>query len=309
MRLKGIFLVVFVLIVVIGLMVYLFIPYNVNELNNMSFNKPGNSNSNFNIEGSYEGMQFYDNMRFPTTDISYRIGPECTLQKKASMKEAFEIIENKTLLNFYPVSFNEDITIACDGETQIEGGMFIAGEGGPTNITVSGDLNIISKGKILLLRESKCSRPNIATHELLHVLGFDHSNNKENIMYDITSCKQIIGDDIPAFINEIYDIPSLPDLSFEDAEGNLNGKYLNANLSVRNQGLVKSPKTSILVYADDKKIKEISLNELDVGYGTKVSLYNIWVNKISINEMRFVINSDFDELSMSNNEITLSLKK
>ena len=59
----------------------------------------------------------------------------------------------------------------------IREGKFIAGEGGPTNITVSGKYNVITHGSILLIRESRCSIPTIAIHELLHVLGFKHSNN------------------------------------------------------------------------------------------------------------------------------------
>ena len=59
-------------------------------------------------------------------------------------------------------------------------GLFIAGEGGPSNITKSGDFSVITHGSILLIKESKCERPNIAIHELLHALGFDHSENPNN---------------------------------------------------------------------------------------------------------------------------------
>jgi hypothetical protein len=307
MRWKGILIMVIVLIMVILLIIYFFIPYNITELDFSSLNEP--ENPNFNLDGSYKAMQFYNNMRFPYAEISYRIEDNCTLSKKASMEEAFEILENATILNFYPVSSNEEIIVQCDSKEQVEGGMFIAGEGGPTNITVAGDLNIITSGKILLIREPNCPRPNVPLHELLHVLGFDHSENEDNIMYEITKCKQTLGEDIPGFINEIYSIPSYPDLTFEDAEGNMQGKYLNANFSVRNQGIISSPDTEILIYADDKIVKEVELESLRVGYGTKISLYNIWVNKISLDEIRFVINSDFEELSRENNEITLVLKK
>ena len=304
MRWKGALVAVLTLAIVVLLTVYLFIPYNLTEL---SFSQP--ENPNFNLDGTLAQMQFYENMRFPSSSISYRIEDDCTLSKKASMKEAFALLENATVLDFYPVVYGEEIIVECDSTALIEGGMFIAGEGGPTNITVAGDLNIISSGKILLLREPKCSRPNVPLHELLHVLGFDHSENEDNVMYEITRCKQTLGEDIPMFINELYSIPSAPDLVFEDAEGFMQGKYLNANLSIRNIGILPSEETNILVYADDKVVKEIVLEKLDVGYGTKISLYNIWINKISISEIKFVIDSDFEEMSISNNEISLSLKK
>jgi hypothetical protein len=307
MKWWGIFSMFFVIVVVILLTVYLFVPYNVSELDFTANSKP--ENPNFSLDGNYAMMQFYENMRFPSNRISYRIEDDCSLTKKASMEAAFEILENATVLDFYPVSFNEEILVQCDTKTQIEGGMFIAGEGGPTNITVSGDLNIISSGKILLIREPKCSKPNVPLHELLHVLGFDHSENEDNIMYEITKCQQTLGDQITGFIDEIYAIPGAPDLAFEEVEGDMHGKYLNANLSVRNQGIVSAPASNILVYADDKLVKEITLESLKVGFGTRISLYNIWVNKISISEITFVINSSFEELSTENNELVLNLKK
>jgi hypothetical protein len=118
-----------------------------------------------------------------------------------------------------------------------------------------------------------------------------------------------LGDDIPAFINEIYSIPSLPDLAFENASGIMHGKYLDANMSIRNLGILDAPASSVLIYADDKLIKEVSVEKLEVGYGSKISLVNIWVNKLSISEIRFVINSSFEEMTILNNKITLNLKK
>lgn len=303
MNLKGVLLFLSVMVILCLLIVYFFVPLNTTELGSSK-----NSNSNFTLNESYGNMQFYENMRFPSTDISYRISG-CPLDKKANMEEAFSILSNLTVLEFYPVSKREEIFVTCDDETQFDGNLFIAGEGGPTNITVAGDYNIITSGKILLLRESQCPKPNVAIHELLHVLGFDHSTNPENIMYEITKCSQTIGEDIIEFINTIYLIPSQPDLVVEDVSGFMSGKYLNANLTVRNQGITDSLRGKIIIYADDKEIKQIPLDYLEVGYGTKLSLSNIWINKISINEIKFVIETDFEELSKSNNEVVLYLAK
>ena len=50
-------------------------------------------------------------------------------------------------------------------------------------------------------------------------------------MYEISRCDQTIGEDIISFINEIYSIPSSPDLLFENATALMHGKYLDINLT------------------------------------------------------------------------------
>jgi len=76
-----------------------------------------------------------------------------------------------------------------------------------------------------LLRKSSCSTPNIAIHELLHALGFKHSSNPENIMYHITQCEQNISKDMIDYINELYAIPSLPDLKLHNTSAKLKGDF------------------------------------------------------------------------------------
>lgn len=292
-----------VIILICLLVVYFFIPLNTIELSSFR-----NSNSNFTLNEAYEDMQFYNNMRFPSTNISYRIS-ECSLDKRSNMEEAFLILENLTLLDFYPVPEKEEILVNCDDRVKFDGDLFIAGEGGPTNITVAGEYNIITSGRILLLRESQCSKPNIAIHELLHVLGFDHSQNPDNIMYEISKCNQEIGEDTINFINTIYSIPSRPDLVIDDVSGFMSGKYLNTNLTIRNQGIIDSLGGKIIIYADNKEIKQIPFDSLEVGYGTRLSLSNIWINKISINEIKFFIDTDFEEINKLNNEAILYFEK
>ncbi len=293
---------IFIVLVVSLLVFYWFIPRGA-----INFGiKTGNSN--FSVGSEYQEMQFYQNMRFPNPEISYKIS-DCTLQKEDEMEEAFDIVSNLTLLDFYVVDNNEEISVTCDSGAKIEGGLFIAGEGGPTNITRAGEFNVIFHGKILLIRESNCERPNIAIHELLHVLGFNHSANPKNIMYYISKCNQVIGDDTIDLINDLYSYPSYPDLAFENVSAQMKGKFLDVNVSVRNNGLKDTGTAKIIIYADGRKIKEIEFEPLQVGYGRMMVLVNIWVPQIVVNELEFYIDYSGNELDKENNKIKLKIKE
>lgn len=293
-----------IIIIILLVSAYWFIPLNSTE-----FNLSSNSNTNFSLN-SYDNIpiQFYENMRFPEKTISYKI-ENCPLQRKNDMERAFEIMEQETILEFYPVIKDEQITITCDDNKRYEGKLFIAGEGGPTNITIAGNLNVIEAGKILLMKDSDCEKPNIAIHELLHVLGFDHSENPKNIMYEISRCDQTIGEDIIYFINEIYSIPSNSDLLFEDAYAKMHGRYLDINFSIRNNGLKRSEKTTVKILADNKEVRNVEIPPTEIGYGRKISVVNIWVNQIEVRNIEFVIESNFEELDKNNNQVTFEIKK
>ncbi len=293
--------VMFTILVVSLLGFYWFIPGNAIDFGIKT------GHSNFSINSEYEEMQFYKNMRFPTPTISYKIF-DCPLQKEDEMEYAFEIMSDLTLLNFYAVEDNEEIFVTCDSKNKIEDGLFIAGEGGPTNISIAGEFNVISNGQILLIKQSRCENPNIATHELLHVLAFKHSLNKNNIMYNISKCSQTIGEDIIGLINEIYSYPSYPDLVFENVSAQMDGMFLNANLSVRNNGLKNAEMAKVIIYADEKKIKEIDIEPLQIGYGRIITFENIWVPQLSVDEFEFYINYSGDELDKENNRVRLEIK-
>jgi len=290
----------FFLLVVGLLLFYWFLPTGEIEF----ISAP--ANPNFSISGSV-GTQFYENMRFPDPVISYRI-LDCPLQRTNDMDGAFEILSNLTSLSFNPVAANEEISIICQEAAKIKEGIFIAGEGGPTNITKAGSFNVIIQGQILLLKDSDCTRPNIAIHETLHVLGFDHSVNKNNIMYNITNCDQTIGEDLINLINELYSVDSLPDLSFEDVTANIDGRYLNTNISIRNQGLRDAGESKLVIYVDGKSIKEVDITSLRIGYGRTISLSNLRISKLSVDEIEYSIETDFSELDKKNNRISLNIK-
>ena len=301
MNWKAIFGFIFLLIVVSLLVIYWFVPLNSSEF------LVKTRETNFSLD-SKSDMQFYLNMRFPESRISYKID-DCTLQKQDDMKRAFNIVEDLTDLDFYPTTSNEEIYVTCSSTNKFEGGMFIAGEGGPTNITKGNDLNVIFQGTILLIKDSKCSEPNVALHELFHVLGFNHSENSNNIMYYVSKCRQEISDDMVDLINELYSIPSYADLSFEDVSANMNGKYLNTNFTIRNYGLKDTTSSKLKIYADGKEIKSIDIHPLEIGYGRSISLTNVFISQLNVNELEFLIETSFPELDKENNKIILEIKQ
>jgi len=295
----------FTLIVVFLLGIYWFLPFG--ETFEFEFIQ---KNSNFTLGSNLDsetGVQFYQNMRYPSPEISYKID-NCPLQKKDDMERAFRILENETLLNFFPVQSEEQIKIVCDSKTKLDENHFIAGEGGPSNITQTENFNVIHKGDILLLRDSKCAKPNVALHELLHALGFNHSQNPNNIMYHISKCSQTLGQDTIDFINEVYLFPSYPDLSFENVSATRKGSYIDLNFTLRNNGLANSEELKVLIFADGKNINEIDSDSLNIGHGRAVVLRNIFVLKRTVDVLEITIEYDPPELNKENNNIKLNIK-
>ena len=283
----------------VGLLaVYWFVPFGTIEFESKS--------NDFSLVNQSE-MQFYHNLRYSDSEISYRIY-DCPLKKKNDMEEAFEIIANQSVLSFSPVDFQEDIFVTCDSKNKLEGGLFVAGEGGPVKITKGDNFNVILKGEVLLIRSSECKNPNIAIHELLHALGFNHSENSNNIMYPVSKCNQEIGSEIFGFLNKLYSTPSEPDIVLGNVSAVMRGKYLDVNVSVKNDGLRDSEEAEVQIYADDKLVKTLELDAMKIGYGRVISLSNLWVGQVSVDRIDVFINSSFSELEKNNNRISLRVK-
>ena len=303
--LKTILVIIFLIFLVSILWVYWFTGFGDVQL--LNSNTQG---SNFSMNLTSNNMQFYENLRYSDSIISYRIADKCTLQKKADAERAFEILENKTILDFYSVNSNEEILITCESRQKIKEDYFIAGEGGPVNISRAGQFNVIFNGQILLIRQSECPNPNIALHEILHALGFGHSSNQNNIMYEISECSQTLGDDIPRFIDELYSIPSNPDLTFEEVLPLIHdGKYLDLNMSVKNIGLKNSEKAFVKIYLDDEVFQKMELKELKVGSGMKFTIQNLKLKTTNFNEIKFIIEANFEELDKANNEVSFKIEE
>ena len=303
MNWKATFGFIFLLIVVILLALYWFFPLDSSEF----FVKT--KETNFTLDNSTD-MQFYKNMRFPEPRISYKIDSDCILQKQEDMKRGFDIIEDLTILDFYPVNSNEEISVTCSNKNVREqGGLFIAGEGGPTKITQGGEFNVIYQGTILLIRDSKCPKPNVAMHELFHVLGFNHSKNPNNLMYPISKCNQEISQDMIDLIDKLYSVPSYADLSFENVSASMNGRFLNTNFTIRNYGFKNATSSKLKLYADGKQIESFDITPVNIGEGRFISLSNIFISQLNINELEYNLETNFPELDKENNIVILEIKK
>lgn len=277
------------------------------------FGVSGPVNSNFTINASFEEeMQFYENLRYKKSDISYSVSDDCSLPKLDEIQRATEILENSTILNFYEVEDDAEIEVTCeDSVSRGERGAFIAGEGGVTRVVSSGDFSVILNGKVLLLRDTQCADPIVGIHEFLHALGFDHSDNPNNIMYPTVRCQQTIGEDIPAYIEWIYSFQTLPDLTIENASASIQGRYIDLALTVRNEGLEDAGNSKIVIYADGKEIKEFDVDSLEIGSGRKITLTNVplsFTQRTVHNEIEFLVEYDSEELDKNNNVVTLEIK-
>jgi Matrixin/CARDB len=294
----------FTVIVFCLLILYWFVPFN-----SVEYNAPINSNFSLN-SSTLSQMQFYPNMRYPSPNISYNIDSSlCSLNRQSDIQQALGIIQNLTILNFYPVDSNPEISISCNSKIIINENYFVAGEGGPTNISETNDFNVITHGQVLLLRDSDCPTPNVAIHELLHSLGFNHSTNPNNVMYPVTNCDQTIGQDIPALINNLYSTPSYPDLSFANASAVIHGRYLDTNISISNNGLNDSNNATLVISADGNQVDTETISPIQIGGGITFLLKNLWVPIVSVNELEYQINANFSEINKNDNQIRLEIKK
>jgi len=250
--------------------------------------------------------QFYYNMRYPDKDISYGFSESCQRERKEDFITATEILEQTTLLSFY-ISNNPQILVTCSENLQkpTQDGHFIAGEGGPTAIINATNFAVILNGSISLYRPDTCSKPQIALHELLHAIGFDHNNNENSIMFPITRCDQILDDYITDEINRIYAKPSLPDLLIEKVNANKTGRYLNLNLIVSNYGLKKVNNSTIVIVAENYVVEKYNTRDLDIGARKTVTITNLKIPR-KTSRLTISIETDEPELTKENNFVELT---
>jgi len=298
-----------ILFIALGFSAYYLYQYFPRET--VPFNNFNLEENPINITNDLPSKQFYTRMRYSDRTINYHISESCSEEKAKSMKEALDVIELKTILKFNPTSkANSVLNILCAdiSPEADEKNHFIAGEGGPSRVLNSTLYSVILEGKIALYREGKCDNPNVAIHELLHALGFDHNNNKKSILYPTLECDQQIDDEIIESINRLYKDNSLPDLVFTTANASKSGRYLNFHIEVLNQGLQESRATEISVFADNKLIEAFDIGKISIGAKKILDVEYLDI-PIKSKKIEFIVDqkNDILEIYENNNDITLNL--
>jgi hypothetical protein len=249
-------------------------------------------------------------MRFASSTISFYIEPSCSLEKQNKMREAFFIISNQTQI----ISFNElqntkaDIFVQCSGKTKYnEDNSFIKGEGGPREYYNFTPFSLIQKGEITLhedVYKVDCKEPIVEIHELLHVFGFDHVNNKSSVLYPYFSCGQELGQNIPNSLVKLYSVKPLPELTIQSINATKHGKYLDFNISLQNHGLITATNIKLTLTNSDGKSYEI--DNMAPGISTSIQITNHKLKSSNINSVSFEIKAQEDEYSALDNKQTLN---
>ncbi|MBX4196068.1 matrixin family metalloprotease [Candidatus Pacearchaeota archaeon] len=254
-----------------------------------------------------KGLQFYPNMRYRDSTISYSIDAACDASKRQSAVDSFSLLSEKTSLRFVSSSPAE-IRILCSqlAPEPTEQGHFVAGEGGPSEIINTSSYSVIFKGKVALYRSERCESPHIALHEILHALGFDHIDDSHSIMYPITDCDQELDQSIIKEINRLYSVPSEADLGIEHVNANTTGRYLNFDIAIGNFGLQDASGVRLVVYAGDEIAREFELYELPIGTRKFLNVQNVRIPR-DPGVLTFSVQSTDHELSYENNNATLTL--
>ena len=306
----------FILLILLGLYAYSFyndLPLNAKDLS-ISFKQelPNAVNTSSNL------VQFAQSMRFSKNELSYYFQEGCVQAKIDSTREAFKILEEQTeVLSFKESSsFAEDIDILikCSEESKETTSdeknkrTFIAGEGGPTKFLELSPYSLIMQGEIQLYssRQSKeCSEPLVEIHELLHVLGYDHIDDKTSILYPYLSCDQELKPNIIQDIKELYSEPAKAEVLIANISASKAGRYLDFSIEVENTGLLKAEKVKLEVFAWEKSVKEFNMESLIPGSSRTLELTNLQLPSSRADSVRFVITTTTEEYSIENNVVEM----
>jgi|SRR3989338_4513603 len=305
-------IVILIISAIVGLGYYAYTAYP-DAVNNV-VQKFGVTNYNSNIpkevNATNELLQFIPNMRFKTGHITYYIQDNCDDSKKLRFLKALSTIDEQTeVLSFYE-SINEsaDIVVSCSKNANQENkNEFVAGEGGPTKYLDLSFYPLILRGDVILYKTDDCDRPITELHELFHVFGFEHINNSKLIMYPYINCEQEINSNLTTKLKELYSIPNLPEIYFENVSAQAVNGYINFTMDVLNQGLDDARNPILEVYVDGKNIDEEYLETIVVGTGQKFSMKNLKLPSNSVTNIKFNLVLSQEEYNKDNNLIELKI--
>ncbi len=262
-------------------------------------------------------QQFYNNMKFNHNDISYIVNNDCDEEQRKRMERAFkELSDMVGKITFYSTGFSPDIEVSCSNDRgeNVEKNYFVAGEGGAKEIIETGRYYIITNGIIFLYEGNKkwikCPHPNIEMHELLHVFGFDHSDDKKSLMYSyLTSCDQVLDDSIVNELKRLYSEDNLPELYFENFTSIKKGRYLDFNFTIKNSGSVDSGNIILTIMEDDDVLEVRDLGVINFGAGVFLQTTNLRLNQRNPDQIRFIIDREnsIEEINEANNFAIISL--
>lgn len=254
-----------------------------------------------------QSAQFYPNMRYPNSELTYKLAETCSTKKRNDFKEAVKTLESATILTFKEISSEKpDITISCTNlapEPEQEN-HFVAGEGGPSLFINTTRYATILEGEIALYRAETCDTSQVALHELLHALGFDHNSNEESIMFPVTNCDQTLDKEITAEINLLYSQPSLADLAIEKIVANKSGRYLNFEFVVVNTGLKSIGSSTMEITVEGKLIETFQIGEIDIGAKRRLTVSNLRLPR-NTEKIKFTAITSEQEITKENNEVII----
>jgi hypothetical protein len=250
--------------------------------------------------------QFYPNMRFTSPTVVYSFAQTCSSSKQQVVLDSFRILEHQTPLRFTtqgtPSFFINCANLEISGD---QADHFVAGEGGPSKTINASTFYLIQVANVSLYRDEMCDTPHIALHEVLHALGFDHTNNPQSIMYPVTDCAQTLDPSIPLELSRLYAIPSFGDLVLTDANVSIANGYLNFVATVANYGLADIMNATLVVEGDQKRT--FTVGEIGIGKRKILSVDNI--RTAAVEHVTFTLLTDQAELSVANNQAVLMTKE
>jgi len=309
-------IILLVVAVFLSWFIYQNLPGSPEQLNAI-FKQPELETANL----SHAVKQFYPNMKFNHNSISYTIDSQCDEEKRERMIKAFiELSSMVEVISFYESQGEQraDIEVTCSKKAEklkeeTKKGFFIAGEGGAKEIIQTGRYNVITDGVILLYsfphKAIECEWPNIELHELVHVFGFGHSEDKNSLMYPtLESCNQKLDEAILQNIKDLHSQENLADLYFEHVDATKRGRYLDFNVTVKNSGTIDAGSVILTVTDDGEEIEDFDLKDIPFGGGLTFQVGNLKLKSRASENIDLVIDltNSISELDEDNNIAKLS---